>query len=72
MDAANNRAQSEMWAEALVDHSSFISVTKTPNTIPVMFLFLEHDARHADVSSMSPDRMCLDMSVVSIWQLIGP
>lgn len=41
-DAANNRAQSEMWAEPLVDHSSFFSVTKIPSNIPrCVSLFLD-------------------------------
>lgn len=41
-DAANNRAQSEMWAEPLVDHSSFFSVTKIPSNIPrCVSLFLK-------------------------------
>lgn len=33
-DAANNRAQPEMWAEPLVDQSSFFSVTELPDTHP--------------------------------------
>jgi hypothetical protein len=70
-DAANNRAQSEMWAEPLVDHSSFFGVTKIPISIPHhVSVFL--NTRHSNAIPMCPDRTCPDLSVVSSPQLIGP
>ena len=58
-DAANNRAQSEMWAEPLVDHSSFFSVTKIPSIVPrYVSLFLERTSSRCYFHVPGQDMPC--------------